>query len=307
VHGAIASAAVYGALLGASPAQIESAVGMVVSHYVPFRAIRAGHQLSDSKGASAALSAEAAVLCMRRAMAGFVGPQDVFRNPEAIFRLFEPTAGVDAAGVGGAAGAGADPCLVDMTLSNKARWGPGDAPFDLVLSTAGSDFAVMGMHFKIGLYEHQSAGALEGIVNLMVRHPAILRGGPDAIAAMNVVAYEPAYGIIGDPAKMQPTTRQSADHSMAHIVSRMLTKGFDQGVGVDAAGDPCADATWKKVPTPTPAALDNPRLRPGPDPSPKPRRGAALSLVQRCTATGLHMFAHPPCTLHATLTTVIPP
>lgn len=49
VHGAIASAAVYGAVLGATPAQIESAIGMVVAHHIPFRAIRAGKQLSDSK------------------------------------------------------------------------------------------------------------------------------------------------------------------------------------------------------------------------------------------------------------------
>src|SRR4029079_9375069 len=51
LHGAIASVAVYGAVLGATVDQIESAIGLVVAHYVPFRAIRAGHQLSDSKGA----------------------------------------------------------------------------------------------------------------------------------------------------------------------------------------------------------------------------------------------------------------
>merc|ERR1712137_730626 len=85
VHGAIASAAVYGALLNASPEQIERAIGMVVVHYVPSRAIRAGKQLSDSKGASAAMSTEVAVLSMRRAMRGFLGPTDVFRNPEAVF------------------------------------------------------------------------------------------------------------------------------------------------------------------------------------------------------------------------------
>merc|ERR1712157_457334 len=107
VHGAIASAAVYGALLGASAEQIESAIGMAVAHYVPFRAIRAGKQLSDSKGASAAISTEAAVLSMRRAMRGFLGPADIFRNPEAIFRFFEPTAG-----------AVASKDNVDITLGN---------------------------------------------------------------------------------------------------------------------------------------------------------------------------------------------
>ena len=48
VHGAIASAATYGALMGASAEQIEHAIGMVVAHYIPWRAIRAGKQLSDS-------------------------------------------------------------------------------------------------------------------------------------------------------------------------------------------------------------------------------------------------------------------
>ncbi len=32
-------------------------------------------------------------MSMKRAMRGFVGPRDVFRNPEAIWRMFEPTTG----------------------------------------------------------------------------------------------------------------------------------------------------------------------------------------------------------------------
>merc|ERR1719491_1711704 len=218
VHGAIASAAVYGALLGASAEQIESGIGMMVAHYVPFRAIRAGKQLSDSKGASAAISAEAAVLSMRRAMRGFVGPRDIFRNPESIFRFFEPTTGVKR-----------DADKIDITLGNKVRWGEGPSPFNLVLSHSGSDFAVCGMHFKLGLYEHQSAGALEGLLSALVHNPDLAAGGADAIEGINIVAYEPAFGIIGDPAKMDPKTRQSADHSMAFIVSRILVKAWAAG------------------------------------------------------------------------------
>lgn len=63
-------------------------------------------------------------------MRGFVGPKDIFRNPEALFRQFKPTASND------------------------------ESPFDLVFENKGLDFAVMGMHFKLGLYEHQSAGAI---------------------------------------------------------------------------------------------------------------------------------------------------
>ncbi|MER3496746.1 MAG: hypothetical protein C4320_08265, partial [Armatimonadota bacterium] len=84
----------------------------------------------------------------------------------------------------------------------------------------GDDFAVMGMHFKIGLYEHQSAGALQGVIELLAREPRIAEG----IASVRIRAYEPAFGIIGDPAKRDPKTRQSADHSMVFIVARMLAK-----------------------------------------------------------------------------------
>ena len=87
-HGAIASAVAYAAAVGGDIDEIESAIGMVGAHYVPFRAIRAGHQLSDSKGASAALSAEVAVMSARRSLAGFIGPKDIFRNPLATLPLY---------------------------------------------------------------------------------------------------------------------------------------------------------------------------------------------------------------------------
>jgi 2-methylcitrate dehydratase len=214
-HGAIASAAVYGAMLGATPEQIESAIGMTVAHYIPWRAIRAGHQLSDSKGASAAISTEVAVLSMQRSMRGFVGPADIFRNPEAIFRFFE--------------GSKEDA-----------------SPFDLVLTHSGEDFAVMGMHFKLGLYEHQSAGALQGVITLLQEHPELL-DAPERIASLRIAAYEPAFGIIGDPAKRDPRTRQSADHSMVYIVASVVRKALDlaESHGPDALGH--GDEGWKKL------------------------------------------------------------
>ena len=206
VHGAIASAAVYVALHGGTPGQAESAIGMFVAHYIPWRAIRAGKQLSDSKGASAAISAEAAVLCAKRALKGFVGPKDIFRNPESMFRQFEPTVG--------------------------------SSPFDLHLSHSGDDFAVMGMHFKLGLYEHQSAGALQGALDLLVAKPDFV----GSVQSIVIKAYEPAFGIIGDPAKRDPHTRQSADHSMVYIVSTLLRKASELGLKASNTDD-----LWKAL------------------------------------------------------------
>jgi len=222
LHGAIASAAAFGAMMGATAEQIESAIGMTVAHYVPWRAIRAGKQLSDSKGASAAISTEVAILSTLRSMRGFMGPRDIFRNPEAVFRFFEPT------------------------TEGKDRWTElAPSPFDLYLSHSGDDFAVMGMHFKLGLYEHQSAGALQAVIDLAAKHPEILES-PDAstIEKIEIVAYEPAFGIIGNPAKMDPKTRQSADHSMAYIVSTLLRKAIDARQRGDAPTD--NDEAWKR-------------------------------------------------------------
>lgn len=198
LHGAIGSAATYGAMLGATPEQIEHAIGMVVAHHVPFRAIRYGKQLSDSKGSSAAISTEAAIVCMQRAMRGFIGPKDIFRNAEAVFCLFEKP---------------------------KAK---GESPFDLVLSKGGDKFSVMGMHFKLGLYEHQSAGAIQALLNLLKKEPRLLEANGEHITKIKVVAYEPAYHIIGDPAKRDPRTRQSADHSMVYILSTLLRKAIER-------------------------------------------------------------------------------
>lgn len=211
VHGAIGSAAVFGAMLGAKPEQIESAIGMVVAHYIPFRAIRAGKQLSDSKGASAGISTEVAIMAVRRSMSGFLGPRDIFRNPESIFRIFE--------------GPGQMFKAVNATTANTEK--KDASPFDLVLGRAGDDFAVMGMHFKLGLYEHQSAGALQALIDLLNKAPHLLDDESGSkIKSIKITAYEPAFGIIGDQAKRNPTTRQSADHSMVYIVATLLRKAL---------------------------------------------------------------------------------
>ena len=227
VHGGIGSAATFGAMMGATAEQIESAIGMLVAHHIPFRAIRAGKQLSDSKGASAAITTEAAIMCVKRSMAGFMGPRDIFRNPEAIFRIFE--------------GPGQMFQKVGATQANTSK---ADAsPFDLFLAREGDDFAVMGMHFKLGLYEHQSAGALQGLINIIRKNPNLLSDqSGDCISKMVVRAYEPAFGIIGDPAKRDPKTRQSADHSMLYLVCTMLRKALELN-----AAKPGITLGWKEL------------------------------------------------------------
>jgi 2-methylcitrate dehydratase len=101
-----------------------------------------------------------------------VGPQDVFRNPLAIYRLNQPCP-------------------------------DGESPFDLELGVTGDAFAINAMHFKLGLYEHQSAGAIQSLVDLFGARPA-LAADLEAIRRIGVRIYEPAYSIIADPAIGRP-------------------------------------------------------------------------------------------------------
>ena len=70
-----------------------------------------------------------------------------------------------------------------------------------------------------------------------------------AIKEIRILAYEPALGIIGNPAKMDPKTRQSADHSMAYIVSTLLRKALEwkQQRGNLPSGGGANDEIWKSL------------------------------------------------------------
>lgn len=214
VHGAIASAVVYGQLVGANAEQIESALGMIIAHYIPYRAIRAGHQLSDSKGASAGISTEMAITCVRRSMAGFQGPKDIFRNPESLFRL---NAGFDE-----------------------------HSPFDVLLGFNGDEFSIQSQHLKMGIYEHQSGGAIQGILDLLLEHRSLAKQTPDTLEEISITAYLHAYNIIGGPEKWNCTTRQSADHSMAYMVSTLLRRAWEYGPEL-FSGVNHTDDLWLKL------------------------------------------------------------
>ena len=74
-------------------------------------------------------------------------------------------------------------------------------------------------------------------MDLLVSNPGFVEN----VKSIVVKAYEPAFGIIGDQAKRDPHTRQSADHSMVYIVSTLLRKALELG----ATGS--TDDLWKAL------------------------------------------------------------
>ena len=70
----------------------------------------------------------------------------------------------------------------------------------------------------------------------------------NSIKSIKVTAYEPAYGIIGDPAKRDPHTRQSADHSMVYILGTMLRKALvDKKVKARLTSATDLNEVWKAL------------------------------------------------------------
>ena len=67
----------------------------------------------------------------------------------------------------------------------------------------------------------------------------------NAIESIKITAYEPAFGIIGDPAKRSPKTRQSADHSMVYIIATLLRKAFEKAEQVRETKD--LEDLWKTL------------------------------------------------------------
>ncbi len=96
------------------------------------------------------------------------------------------------------------------------------------------------MHFKLGLYEHQSAGAHRGADRSARAASAACSENPDQLRSLRITIYEPAFSIIGDPAKRDPRTRQSADHSMVYIIATLLRKAYRAAAGGMAGADAAA-------------------------------------------------------------------
>jgi 2-methylcitrate dehydratase len=64
------------------------------------------------------------------------------------------------------------------------------------------------------------------VIDLVAAEPRLL-DNPDDLLDMRILIYEPAFSIIGDPAKHDPHTRQSADHSMLYIVATLMRKAYE--------------------------------------------------------------------------------
>lgn len=89
---------------------------------------------------------------------------------------------------------------------------------------------------------------MEGLQRLIYENKFLKHNEFDSISKIKIIAYEPAFGIIGDPAKRKCQTRQSADHSMVYIVATMLRKAIQDKAFVESLGSiKTLDEVWKRL------------------------------------------------------------
>lgn len=86
----------------------------------------------------------------------------------------------------------------------------------------------MNTHFKLGVYDLYSSGAIHAVIELLSAHSDILLkdGNIENLKSIKIKAFQKAFDNIGGVTKSNPTCRQTADHSMVYIIATLLRKAF---------------------------------------------------------------------------------
>jgi 2-methylcitrate dehydratase len=187
---AIGVASGAGALLALSPEQIGQAIAITAVPHAAMRQTRAG-ELSMWKGAAAAEAARTALTATLLAEKGMTGPSQPFEGEMGFVRQLLDDEGLDQAAL--------------SRLEQRA------APT-----------RILDTHIKRWPVEYHAQSAVDAVLQL----PPTILGHPDALASVEIETFRAGYEIIAkDPEKWDPTTRETADHSLQYIVVAALMDG----------------------------------------------------------------------------------
>jgi 2-methylcitrate dehydratase len=185
----IASAVGCSGILGLTPEQTEHAISLSLVGNIALRQTRVG-TISDWKAACAAYAARSGLWAARLAKNGFTGPSDIFTGRHG----FIPQV------LGRRQG-------VRSPFSINGKWRP-----DPLSRT----------HMKFFPAEHHAQSAIEAAIQIHQR----IRFRPEAVQSLTIQCFKVAVDIIGSEAeKWNPTTRETADHSLPYLVAAALLDG----------------------------------------------------------------------------------
>lgn len=191
-YGALSTALLAGKLYGLSPEQMVHALGIAGVSNFATRQTRTG-QLSMWKACAFSNAARNGVFAAALARAGMTGPQAIFEGPRGLFQMVT-------------------------------------GPFELAWAHGPDDWMILRTYIKYWPAEYHSQSAIDACLQLRPRLG--LPPGPAPAAAIEqidsilVESFEAAVSIIGsEPEKWRPTSRETADHSMAFCMACALIDG----------------------------------------------------------------------------------
>ncbi len=185
-YGLVSVALSTGKLLGLNVDQLTQAVNLSLNSHITMRQVRSG-ELSMWKGCSFAEAARNALFSVMLAKEGITGPAPIFEGDMGFWKQISGKFDIDTNLFGGREGA----------------------------------FKINETSIKYFPAEYHSQSAIWAALDLRKNI-----GNLDDIVGVEVSTQEAGFTILGnDPAKWNPTTKETADHSLPYIVGRALLDG----------------------------------------------------------------------------------
>ena len=177
---------VAGRLYGLTHDQLVAAAGISGSSHFTLGGVVAGH-LTNMKNTADPLAAQAGVLAALMAREGYSGPVEVIEGKEGLFEVLR-----------------------------NVTWHPEE-----LLKGLGEDFLITQCGYKAFSTEALTHQPISAALNLCRDH----RLAAEDVAEVLVETTRRGADILSDPSKYQPTTKETADHSLPYVVAAAIADG----------------------------------------------------------------------------------
>ncbi|MEA1965544.1 MAG: MmgE/PrpD family protein [Candidatus Aerophobetes bacterium] len=180
------SPVVAGRMLGLNKEKIVAAVGISGSSHFTLGGVVAGH-LTNMKNTADPFAVEAGVEAALLADKGYTGPVEVFEGKEGLFEVLD-----------------------------KVEWNR-----DVLLKGLGEEFLITRCAYKAFPTEALTHQPVTAALEVMQEHHL----DPREVKEVLVETTARGADILSDPSKFNPTTKETADHSLPYCIAVAIAKG----------------------------------------------------------------------------------
>jgi len=177
---------VAGKMLGLTEDEIGAAVGISGSSHSTFGGVVAG-ALTNMKNTADPMATEAGVRAALLAQTGYTGPAHVFEGKEGLFEV----------------------------ISN-VEWDS-----KILTDGLGENFLITDCEYKAFPTEALTHQPITAVLNLMKEHDI----SPQNVTEVAIETTTRGADILSDPSKYNPTTKETADHSLPYCIAVAVAKG----------------------------------------------------------------------------------